>query len=121
MCSASSASVGRRPSLASSVLIASLSLLALLRTRRGTQSIVRSSSSMAPRMRGTQYVSNFTPRVRSNASMASIRPKTPAEIRSSSSTPSGKPGPDALAVVLHQRQVLLDQPVAQVLVVQDPP
>ncbi len=69
--------------------MASFSLLALLRTSRGTQSIVRSSSSIAPRMRGTQYVSNFTPRVRSNALIASIRPNTPAEIRSSSSTPSG--------------------------------
>src|SRR5262245_33351112 len=87
---ASSASVGWRPSLASSVLVASLSLLALLRTSRGTQSMVRSSSSMAPRMRGTQYVSNLTPRVMSKASMASIRPKTPAEMRSSSSTPSGR-------------------------------
>ena len=54
MCSATSASAGVRPSLASSVLIASLSLLALLRTSRGTQSIVRSSSSIAPRIRGTQ-------------------------------------------------------------------
>ena len=32
----------------------SSSLVCLLRTRRGTQSIVRSSSSIAPRMRGTQ-------------------------------------------------------------------
>ena len=81
------------------------------RTSRGTQSIVRSSSSMAPRMRGTQYVSNFTPRFRSKASIASIRPKMPAQIRSSSSTPSGSRGPDALGVVLDQRQVPLDQPV----------
>src|SRR4051794_1240212 len=90
MCWASSFSLGDRPSFASSVLIASLSLLALLRTRRGTQSIVRSSSSIAPRIRGTQYVSNLTPRLRSNASIASISPNTPAEIRSSSSTPSGR-------------------------------
>ena len=54
MCSASSFSVGWRPSRASSVLMASLSLLALERTSRGTQSMVRSSSSIAPRMRGTQ-------------------------------------------------------------------
>ena len=39
---------------ASSVLFASLSLLAFERTRRGTQSILRSSSSIAPRIRGTQ-------------------------------------------------------------------
>ena len=74
---------------ASANLRAASTLLALLRTRRGTQSIVRSSSSIAPRIRGTQYVSNLTPRVRSNASMASINPKTPAEIRSFRSTPSG--------------------------------
>ena len=54
MCCESSISVGCRPSLVSSVLTASLSLLALERTSRGTQSIVRSSSSMAPRIRGTQ-------------------------------------------------------------------
>src|SRR4051794_34046732 len=90
ICSASSTSVGGRPCLASSSLRASSILVALDRTRRGTQSIVRSSSSMAPRMRGTQYVSNLTPRPRSNASIASIRPKTPAEIRSSRSTPSGR-------------------------------
>ena len=89
MCSASSFSFGERPSFASSVLSPSFSLLALLRTSRGTQSIVRSSSSIAPRIRGTQYVSNFTPRVRSNALIASISPNTPAEIKSSSSTPSG--------------------------------
>ena len=45
---------GGRPSSASSGLRASSSLVGLLRTRRGTQSMVRSSSSMAPRMRGTQ-------------------------------------------------------------------
>ena len=45
---------GGRPSSASSDLRTSSSLVCLLRTRRGTQSMVRSSSSMAPRMRGTQ-------------------------------------------------------------------
>ena len=40
-------------------------------------------------MRGAQYVSNFTPRPGSNALTASIRPKMPADIRSSTSTSSG--------------------------------
>src|SRR5262245_46775691 len=43
-----------RPSSDSSDLRASSSLLALLRTSRGTQSMVRSSSSIAPRILGTQ-------------------------------------------------------------------
>ena len=47
-------SVGGRPSLASSSLRASSILVALERTSLGTQSIVRSSSSIAPRIRGTQ-------------------------------------------------------------------
>ena len=107
--------MGVRPSLASSVFIASFSLLALERTSRGTQSIVRSSSSIAPRIRGTQYVSNFTPRDRSNASMASIKPNTPAETRSSNSTPSGSRAQMRSPLYFTKRQVLLNQAIAQFL------
>ena len=89
-CFANSSCVGRRPKRSESSLFASDNLRARERTKRGTQSILRSSSSIAPRMRGTQYVSNLTPRAGSNASIASINPKIPDETKSSKSTSSGR-------------------------------
>ena len=60
--SASSASVGARWSCASSEAIARSISRARARTDRGTQSIARSSSMIAPLMRVIAYVSNFTSR-----------------------------------------------------------
>ncbi len=50
---------------------------ALNRTERGTQSIARSSSMIAPLIRGMAYVSNLIARSRSNLSSASISPNIP--------------------------------------------
>ena len=50
---------------------------ALARTDRGTQSIERSSSMIAPLMREIAYVSNLKPRPGSNLSIASMSPKIP--------------------------------------------
>ena len=87
--SASSSLRGFRPRCASSDCLARDNWCALALTNLGTQSILRSSSKIEPRMRGEQYVSNFTPLPGSNASMASINPKVPELIRSSSSTLPG--------------------------------
>ncbi len=57
-----SSSVGARPSFASSSPIARSMSRARERTERGTQSIARSSSMMAPLIRAIAYVSNFTSR-----------------------------------------------------------
>ena len=64
---------------------------AFWRTERGTQSMVRSSSKMAPRIRVTAYVLNLTCFPGSNLSMASNSPKTPKPTRSSNSTFCGMP------------------------------
>ena len=64
---------------------------AFWRTERGTQSMVRSSSKMAPRIRVTAYVLNFTCLPGSNLSMASKSPNTPNPTRSSNSTFWGMP------------------------------
>ena len=50
---------------------------ALARTDRGTQSMERSSSMIAPLIRGMAYVSNLMLRAGSNRSMASISPMIP--------------------------------------------
>jgi len=55
-------SVGAVPSFASSSDIARSISRARARTDRGTQSIARSSSMIAPLMRAIAYVSNFTSR-----------------------------------------------------------
>ena len=48
-----------------------------MRTERGTQSMARSSSMIAPRMRDEAYDSNFTERSVWYFSMASMRPNMP--------------------------------------------
>ena len=70
-----------------------LDFAARLRTDRGTQSRARRPSKIAPRIRGTANVSNFTPRSESKRSTASIRPNTPALTRSPASTLLGRPAP----------------------------
>ena len=87
---ATSSSVAVRPSSASSSIIVRSRSFALSRTERGTQSCARSSSRMAPRIRNSAYVLNLLSRVGSYFSIASIRPITPLEIRSSSSMFDGK-------------------------------
>ena len=67
------------------------SALALARMERGTQSMLRSSSMMAPLIRVMAYVSNLMARSGSNFSMASISPKTPEETKSACSTLAGRP------------------------------
>ena len=57
-----SSSVGARCSFASSSAIARSMCRARARTERGTQSIARSSSMIAPLMRAIAYVSNLTSR-----------------------------------------------------------
>ena len=52
-------------------------LRAFDRTERGTQSMDRSSSRMAPLIRDIAYVSNLKPRAGSNLSMASMSPNIP--------------------------------------------
>ena len=89
----------------------------MLRTSRGTQSIVRNSSSMAPRIRGTQYVSNFTPRDEVEGVDRVHQAEHAGRDQVVEFDAFGQPGPDSLAVVFDQRQVHLDQPVAHVLVV----
>ena len=84
-----SLSVGILPRCASSVCSAFSSWCALDLTSLGTQSMLLNSSRIAPLMRGVQYVSNLTPLSGSNASIASMSPKIPALMRSSSSTLSG--------------------------------
>ena len=55
----------------------------LRRTDRGTWSWRRSSSRIAPRMRGTANVLNASPRSGSNAFIAAMRPSVPALTSSS--------------------------------------
>ena len=86
-----SSSVGARWNRASSFMLARSISRARARTERGTQSSVRSSSMIAPRIRVIAYVSNLISRVRSNRSIAEIRPPRPYEIRSASSTWAGRP------------------------------
>jgi len=50
---------------------------AFARIDRGTESIERSSSMIAPLMRLIAYVSNLKPRAGSNLSIASMSPKIP--------------------------------------------
>jgi hypothetical protein len=75
--SAISLSVGARWSLFSSLALARSSSRARARTLRGTQSIARSSSMMAPLMRMMAYVSNLISRERSKRSMAEMSPTMP--------------------------------------------
>ena len=86
-----SSSVGARCSLCSSFAFARSISRARARTLRGTQSSERSSSMIAPRMRGIAYVSNLISRPRSKRSIAEIKPIRPYEIRSASSTCAGSP------------------------------
>ena len=74
---ATSASFGVRRSVASRCVTACSTARALVRTDRGTQSIERSSSMMAPLMRGMAYVSKRRLRSGSKRSMASISPMMP--------------------------------------------
>ena len=75
--SAISLSVGARWSLFSSFALARSTSRARARTLRGTQSIERSSSMIAPLMRMIAYVSNLMSRDRSKRSIAEIRPTSP--------------------------------------------
>ncbi len=75
--SAISASVGWRFSIASRSECAFSISRALNRIERGTQSIARSSSMIAPLIRGIAYVSNLLPRPGSNFCSASISPNIP--------------------------------------------
>src|SRR5918997_2924007 len=70
------------------------------RTERGTQSIERSSSMIEPLMRAIAYVSNLMSRSRSKRSIAPMRPRSPYETRSSSSTCAGSPLPSRPATYL---------------------
>ena len=74
---ATSASLGVRRSVASRCVTACSTARALVRTDRGTQSMERSSSMMAPLIRGMAYVSKRRLRSSSNRSMASISPMMP--------------------------------------------
>ncbi len=82
---------GWRFSMDSRSVCAFSSSRALKRTERGTQSIARSSSMMAPLMRGIAYVSNLLPRPGSNLPSASISPNIPYDTRSACSTLAGRP------------------------------
>ena len=75
--------------------------------------MVRSSSSIAPRMRGTQYVSNFTPRFEVEGVDGVHQAEDAGADQVVQLHAVGQPGPDPLGVVLDQRQVPFDQPVAQ--------
>ena len=75
--SAISFSVGWRFSIASRSVCAFSISRALKRIERGTQSIARSSSMIAPLIRGIAYVSNLLPRPGSNFVSASISPNMP--------------------------------------------
>src|SRR5690242_10862973 len=59
------------------------------RTLRGSQSRLRNSSIIAPRMRWLAKVAKLAPAFGSKRPIASSRPSVPAWIRSSSSTPDG--------------------------------
>ncbi len=72
-----SSSVGARWKRASSFMLARSISRARARTERGTQSSVRSSSMIAPRMRVIAYVSNLISRLRSKRWMAEISPPSP--------------------------------------------
>ena len=72
-----SSSVGARCSRASSFMLTRSISRARARTERGTQSSVRSSSMIAPRIRVIAYVSNLISRERSKRSIAEIRPPSP--------------------------------------------
>ncbi|GEM_PF-6074219 len=74
---ATSLSEGTRCSSLSSSAYARSTARALVRTERGIQSMARSSSMIAPRMRELAYVSNFTERPGSYFSIASISPNMP--------------------------------------------
>ena len=74
---ASSASVAARCKLCSSFELARSISLARARTLRGTQSIERSSSMIAPLMRVIAYVSNLISREGSKRSIAEIKPTRP--------------------------------------------
>ncbi len=95
--SAISASVGCRFNIASRSECAFSISRALNRMERGTQSIARSSSMIAPLMRGIAYVSNLFPRPGSNFCSASINPNTPYDTRSACSTLAGRPVATRLA------------------------
>jgi len=60
------------------------------RTERGTQSLARRVSMMAPWIRCFANDLNDTPREGSNRSAASMRPITATLVRSSRSTPFGR-------------------------------
>jgi hypothetical protein len=62
------------------------------RTARGTQSVARRESRIAPWIRCFAYALNETPRDGSNRSTASMSPITAVDTRSSRSTPLGEPG-----------------------------
>ena len=88
-----SSSVGARCSSFSSAAIARSIWRARVRTERGTQSSERSSSMIAPRMRAIAKVSNLISRDGSKRSIAPMRPRSPYETRSCSSTCAGRLAP----------------------------
>ncbi len=75
--SAISSSVGGRWSECSSLTLHFSISRARARTERGTQSSARSSSMIAPRMRGIAYVSNLISRSGSKRSIVEISPISP--------------------------------------------
>ena len=81
--SATSTSSGARQSFAASALRAAVMSRVLRRTDRGTWSWRRSSSRIAPRMRGTANVLKARPRSGSNDPIAAISPSVPALTSSS--------------------------------------
>ena len=105
--------VGRRAlQLRSSSAIARSISRARARTERGTQSSERSSSMIAPLMRAIAYVSNLMSRSGSKRSIAPIRPSSPYETRSPSSTCAGRPAAEPAGDELDERRVREDQAVA---------
>ena len=85
-----SSSSGERPSLFCSFCTTLSMAEAFCLTDRGTQSIDRNSSRIAPRTLNSAYVLNLAPRDESYLSIASINPKTPTLIKSSTKIWGGR-------------------------------
>ena len=116
MCAASSFSVGERPSLASSVLRASFSLLAL-RAHQPRHPVHRPQL-VEHRAADTRHAVGFE--LHAARQVERVDRVHQAEHAGRDQVVQldavGQPRPDPLAVVLHQRQVLLDEPIAKLLV-----
>ena len=87
---ASSSVVGRRPYRAVSAFSTSSIRRAAERSDRGAQSLARTASRTAPRIRRETNLSNGTPRAGSNLHAASTTPSAPARMSSARSTCRGK-------------------------------